>query len=215
MWPCKMAWAFMSTDSSKFVWDCVEVNMTISREELTNEENNCSQGDQQGARYCSNYLHCLRFQPRFSRKALTALAAFRKFMDFCRHVCATKIFLKWNSEEGDRLRSWFKLADPTFEVPLYASTDWRYTAPKWRTEAFLRPYVKAVQDVLPLHQHISLKEGPKNHHCAAVEVLYYITHFKFKAETQNFAKKRPYPVYKNTGQVTEREKEALRRDDLD
>ena len=51
-------------------------------------------------------------------------------MDFCRQVGATKIFLKGNADEGDRLRSWFKLADPTFEVQLYASSDWRYTAPK-------------------------------------------------------------------------------------
>ena len=43
---------------------------------------------------------------------------------------------------------------------------------------------------------MSLKEGPKNHHCAAVEVLYYITHFKFKSE--NFDQKRPYPVYKTS-----------------
>ena len=143
-----------------------------------------------------------------------ALAAFRKFLDFCRQVGATKIFLKGNSEEGDRLSSWFKLEDPTFEVPLYASPDWRYTAPKWRTEAFLRPYVKAVQEALSLHQHISLKEGPKNHHCAAVEVLYYITHFKFKSDMQNFDQKRPYPVYKYIVQVTEWEKEALRRDEL-
>ena len=62
--------------------------------------------------------------------------------------------------------------------------------------------MKAVQDALPLH--VSLKEGLKNHHCAAVEVLYYITHFKFKSEMQNFTQKRPFPVYKNIVQVTDR-----------
>ena len=94
MWPREMAWAFMSTDGSKVVCDCVEVNMPLSWKEFNDPENNYSQGDLQGARFCSNYLHCLRFQPRFPRKALTALAAFRKFMDFCRQVGATKIFLR-------------------------------------------------------------------------------------------------------------------------
>ena len=74
--------------------------------------------------------------------------------------------------------------------------------------------MKAVQEALSLHQHMSLNEGPKNHHCAAVEVLYYITHFKFKSEMQNFDQKRPLPVYKNIVQVTQLENEALRRDDL-
>jgi len=40
------------------------------------------------------------------------------------------IFLKGNQAEADRLRSWFKLADATFDLPLYASADWRYIAPK-------------------------------------------------------------------------------------
>ena len=47
-----------------------------------------------------------------------------------------------------------------------------------------------------------------------MECLYYITHFKFKSEEQNFSQKRPYPVYKNIERVTEDEKEALRQDDL-
>ena len=34
MWPREMAWAFMSTDDSKIVWDGVECNMPLRWSEL-------------------------------------------------------------------------------------------------------------------------------------------------------------------------------------
>ena len=61
-------------------------------------------------------------------------------------------------------RGWFNLADPTFAVSLYPSPDWRYTAPKWKTEESLQ------------HQHAGPRGVLPNHHCAAVECLYYMTH---------------------------------------
>ena len=48
-----MAWVFMSTDDSKVVWDCIECTMPLLWNELTAEENNCSQGDMQGAHFCT------------------------------------------------------------------------------------------------------------------------------------------------------------------
>ena len=42
----------------------------------------------------------------------------------------------------DRLRSWFKLADSTFDILLYAGADWRYIAPKWQEHGSMQPVVR-------------------------------------------------------------------------
>ena len=55
-------------------------------------------------------------------------------MGFCRNLGIAKIFRQGNRAEADRLPSWFKLADSTFDLQLYASADWRYIAPKRREQ---------------------------------------------------------------------------------
>ena len=66
-----------------------------------------------------------------------------------------------------------KLADSTFDLPLYASADWRYIAPKWREQSSLRPFVREVREKFRHHRHMLSEPTTKrqvcqNQHCAAV-----------------------------------------------
>ena len=114
-----------------------------------------------------------------------------------------RIFLKWNQAEADRLPSWFKLADSTFELPLYASADWRYIAPKWREQSSLQPFVREVREVrgkFHHHRHMLMDSTTKrqvcqNQHCAAVACLYYVTRYQFNVDAQAFDLVREPPRY--------------------
>ena len=120
-------------------------------------------------------------------------------MGFFRILFVERIFLKWNQAEADRLRSWFKLVDPTFKTPLWASPDWRYIAPKWREQSSMRPF--------PHHQHLLLNKETKkrvreNQHFAAVECLYYATHYQFNVDVQASAWRENLPVTSTSRRCT-------------
>jgi len=126
--------------------------------------------------------------------------AFREFTGFCKNLGVARIFMNGNQAEADRLRSWFKLADSTFDLPLYASANWRYITPKWREQSFMQPFVREVREKFHHHLHmlrdpITKRQVCQNRHCAAVECLYYATHYQFKVDAQAFDLVREPPRY--------------------
>ena len=94
-------------------------------------------------------------------------------MGFCRNLGVATIFLKMDQAEADRLRSWFKLADSTFDLQLYASADWHYIAPKWLEQSSMQPFVRGVREKFRHHRHMlrdptTKSQAFQNQHCAAV-----------------------------------------------
>ena len=72
----------------------------------------------------------------------------RSFIDFCRSCVVRKVFINGRSVEEIRLRSWLKVADPTFKTKLFASADWQYIHLHHRQEhdpAILATFIEDVQ----------------------------------------------------------------------
>jgi len=112
-------------------------------------------------------------------------------MWFCRNIDVARILLQRNQASKERLRSWSKLVDSTFDLRRYASADWRYIAPKWRKQSSLQPFVREVRATFHRHRHMrkdtaTKRQAHRNQHCAAVECLYYALHYEFKAVAQAF-----------------------------
>ena len=97
--------------------------------EFFSRRNGCNTADHASARWTQHCCHGLRWDPGDNENVRRVSLAFRAFMGFCRNLNVARIVLKGNQAEADRLSSWFKLADSTFDIPLYASD---YIAPKWR-----------------------------------------------------------------------------------
>ena len=119
----------------------------------------------------------------------------------CGTIEIARIFLKGSQAEADRLRSWFQLADSTFDLQLYVSADWRYIAPtRWREQSSLQPFVREVMEKFRHHLHMprdptTKRQVCQNQHCAAVECLYYATDDQFKVDAQAFDLVRKPPRY--------------------
>jgi hypothetical protein len=210
-WPREISWAFMTPDGVKVLWDCNEVHMPLSHKELVDKTNSCSSLDRGSAHYLSTNIHYLPWHSADAGNTHKPLEVFQRFVHFCREVGAQRIFLKGNTNEADRLRSWLRLADASFDLPVVNSADWRYIAPKYKTPEFLKRYATAVKTHLTKHHHGSANyKGDKyNQHCSGVECLYYATHYKFKSEKQDW-RKRPYPAYKNIALIGQEERKAIR-----
>ena len=124
-------------------------------------------------------------------------------MEPCANLCLRSslvIILKGNQAEEYRLRSWFKLVDSTFDIPLYASDDWRYIAPMWREQSSMQPFVREVREKFHHHRHMlrdptTKRQACQNQHCTAVERLYYATHYQFKVDAQAFDLVMEFPRY--------------------
>ena len=172
----------------------VEVDCAFSK------NSTCSKRDKNSARWTQNNCHGLSWDPWDNDNVVRVTHAFQSFMGFCRSLFIERIFLNGNQAEADMLRSWFTLVDHTFKILLLASPDWSYIAPKWRTQNSLRPFVLEVISKFPWHQHLLWNKGNKkrvceNKHCAAVECLYYSTHYQFKVDVKAFDLARAPPRY--------------------
>ena len=102
--------------------------------------------------------------------------AFSAFMGVCRNLGVARVFLKEDQAEADRLRSWFKQANSTFDLPLYASADWRYITPKWLEQSSMQPFVREVREKFYHHRHMlrdptTKRQVCQNQHCAAVDCV--------------------------------------------
>ena len=92
------------------------------------------------------------------------------------------------------------MADPTFDLQLYASADWRHIQPRWLEQCSLQPFVIDVRDKFSHHRHMlrdptTKKQVCQDQHCAAVECLYYAAHYQFKVDVQAFDLVREPPRY--------------------
>ena len=168
----------MTTSGEELLWYVKEVIMPITYLELMDTKSAHKQADQVSASWTQNNCHSHPWQSRDAENTYQPLLDFKAFLTFCRSLAVAKIFLQWNHAEADQLRSWLKLADPTFDMPLRASVDWRCIAPVWRSQESLKPFVNTVRQRFRYHQH--RRKDPKthqltyqNHHCAAVPVLRY------------------------------------------
>jgi hypothetical protein len=209
LWPREIAWAFMTPDGHRVIWDVKECYMPLSLAELRKAPP-CSEADLRSMYYLSKNIHYLQWESRDRQNTRMATEVVKQFVHFCREMGARKIFLKGNDHEAHRLRSWLRLADPSFTTPLFNSPDWRYVAPKWRKPATLRRYVEEVRYHYREHVHGWNKQNLSfNHHCAACECLYYATHYKFKSETQDWTP-RPFPTYRNFNALTDAERSQIR-----
>jgi hypothetical protein len=214
LWIRELAWAFMSPDGSKIVWDGTECHMPLSLNELRAKHAGCNPIDYTNFRHNNKHVHYLPYEPEDPARASNPLDAIRRFMAFCIRLGVKRIFLKGNGAEADRLRGWFHIADPTFAVPLVASPDWRYVAPKWRSPESLQTYVDIVRAVMPKHAHRKWNDEHsahtlRNEHCSIVECLYYMTHYKFKSEKQNYDIPHTPPQYKHYDQLDQIEAYAI------
>jgi len=108
----------MTPTGDPVLWDVKEVFMPLTGVQFFATKIGCI------TRLVQNLCHGLTWNSRDKENVWSFLQAFKAFMGFCMNLDGARILLKWNQAETDRLRSWFKVVDSTFNLPLYSSADW-------------------------------------------------------------------------------------------
>ena len=134
LWTREILCAHMTHLGDTVLYDVKEVFMPLTGVNFFNMKNVCNTADHASNRWTQHCCHGLTWDPWDNENVWRVLQVFSAFMGFCRNLGVAMSFLKGNKAEADRLRSWFKMADSTFDLTLDASADWRYIAPKRREQ---------------------------------------------------------------------------------
>ena len=129
-------------------WDVKEVFLPMTGLEFFSTRNGCNTAGRASARWTQHFCHGLTWDPWDNGNVRRVSQA---FTGFCRNLGVARIFLKGNQAEEDRVRSWFKLPNSTFDIPRYASADWRYIALE---QSSLQPFVMEVRENFRHHWHM-------------------------------------------------------------
>jgi hypothetical protein len=85
LWPREIAWAFMTPDGHRVIWDVKECYMPLSLAELRKAPP-CSEADLRSMYYLSKNIHYLQWESRDRQNTRMATEVVKQFVHFCREM---------------------------------------------------------------------------------------------------------------------------------